>query len=71
MPNEFNRDIKDFEFKRVSDLREFSETFFKFNSLSYINWWNYFKGKSADKAEMVVKCVGVNHLTGHLLIEDG
>lgn len=54
----------------MSNLRNFCENFFKYNSLSYINWWNYFKGKSGDKIEMVVKCIGINHLTGHLLMID-
>ncbi len=66
MPTEFQRDIKTFESGRVQDLRNFGESFFKYNSLAYINWWNYYKGRPTDKVDLIAKCVGVCDLTGHL-----
>jgi hypothetical protein len=63
------RQLTKFEEGRLSDLRDWADTFFYKNSLKYINWWNDWRHPSDDKAkiatvhknvDLILKCTNVD-----------
>jgi hypothetical protein len=62
------RKLTKFEEGRLSDLRDWADSFFYKNSLKYISWWNDWKHPSDDKlkiatvhqnVDLILKCTSV------------
>lgn len=64
-----DRKLNDYEKGRLEDLRDWSYQFFSQNSISYINWWNWHKGKN-DNVDLIVKFDGIYKKQYMVMIDD-
>lgn len=61
-----NRQLNVYEANRISDLRQWTQTFFANNSIMYINWWTGFKENDEAKVkdykniDLILKVKGVH-----------
>lgn len=61
-PANKDRALNKYEEGRLSDLREWSDSFFFKNSLKYITWWNEYRDRTKDDkgVDLLLKCVNVD-----------
>ena len=61
-PANEDRVLNKYEEGRLSDLREWSDSFFFKNSLKYITWWNEYRERTKDDkgVDLILKCVNVD-----------
>ena len=46
-----------FETERIECLQEFSYQMLKYNSLTYLTWWNTFDGREGREVDLVLRLV--------------
>lgn len=57
-----NRLLNNYEKGRLSDLRNWNDSFFFQNSLKYITWWTNSKGnQSCKKVDLILKCDSIDY----------
>lgn len=61
-PANQNRQLNKYEEGRLSDLREWADSFFFKNSLKYITWWNEYRDRTKDDkgVDIILKCNAVD-----------
>lgn len=61
-PANKDRPLNKYEEGRLSDLREWADSFFFKNSLKYITWWNEYRDRTKDEkgVDIILKCVNVD-----------
>ena len=56
------RQLNSYEHGRLSDLRNWNDSFFFQNSLQYITWWTRcIKNKSWKQVDLILKCTHINY----------
>lgn len=66
-----NRVLNNYERGRLSDLRNWNDSFFFQNSLKYITWWTNSKGnQSCKKVDLILKCDSIDYKSKTLKFVD-